>query len=404
MADMVVMPQLGNSVTSSLITSWLVSVGESVRSDTPICEIETDKSVITVESGFDGTVLALLVAEGDDVAVKTPIAVVGAPGESLAGGEAIGRSRTGERERMLRVSPRARAWARHNGVSLPEGSGSGPHGRIIESDLGRIPPGGSHEQRAEPAAAAPLASPAAAVARRSTAAGASEHVDIPLEGIRRITAQRMVESLATSAQLTFHASAPAQRLISLRNRLKADGSAHRIAEATIGTIVALAVAKAVRSHPLINAHALDGAVRTFTAVHLGIAVDTPRGLIVPTIPYASSMALSEFSEAAMSAIVKARTGALPLRALTPATFTVTNLGRLGVEYFTPILNPPQVAILGVGSITPSAATAESMSPSANPRIGLSLTVDHRIVAGADAARALAAFVEALTEIDLTLLT
>ncbi len=466
MAQVVVMPQLGNTVESCLITTWLVKVGDVVDAATLLCEIETDKSAMEVPAGVPGTVLALLAEEGDDVPVKQPIAVVGQPGESieefLAGaglppvmtGEAgevdesapeplvpasrgtveppvapSSTSGSGSASGSGAVSPRARGLAAATGIAATQLSGSGPEGRVIERDVRAamaagpgltagaravaedFVPGaagsgiGGRVTRADLADQSPVET-STSVASTSPTGPDREFpgavTEAPLKGIRKVIAERMMNSLATSAQLTYTATAPASGLLALRKRLK--GAADpELSSITVGDLVGYAAVKILAKHAAVNSHLSDGVLRTFASVHLGMAVDTPRGLLVPTLRFAETLTLRDFSRFSKQLAMDAIGGSISPDLLGGATFTVTNLGAFGIESFTPLLNVPQVAILGVDAIFPRAVINPDGSVGAEQRIGFSLTADHRVIDGADAARYLRDLSAAVADIDLTVL-
>lgn len=466
MAQVVVMPQLGNTVESCLITSWLIAVGDVVDANTLLCEIETDKSAMEVPSGVEGTVLALLAAEGDEVPVKQPIVVVGEPGENieelLAGaglppvttGEAgevdespaaqgaaaasapavaptpaVAPARAAEGE-PAGISPRARGLAAGQGIAAGRLAGTGPGGRVIARDVeaaiaagpaltagaraeasgfvpGAIGTGiGGRVTRADLAAASaePTVSAAAAEGAGPTVGleFPGEVTDTPLKGIRKVIAERMMNSLATSAQLTYTATAPAAGLLALRKRLK-NAADPELSGVTIGDLVGYATVKTLAKHPVVNAHLGDGVLRTFAHVHFGMAVDTPRGLLVPTLRFADTLTLRQFSVLSKQLANDAIAGSINPDLLSGATFTVSNLGSFGIESFTPLLNVPQVAILGVDAIFPRAVVNADGSVGAEQRIGFSLTADHQVIDGADAARYLRDLCAAIADIDLTVL-
>jgi pyruvate dehydrogenase E2 component (dihydrolipoamide acetyltransferase) len=466
MAQVVVMPQLGNTVESCLITTWLVKVGDTVDANTLLCEIETDKSAMEVPSGVSGTVLALLAAEGDDVPVKDPIAVVGEPGEDISeltpagtvpeehpGEERTGTRHEGASSPALRdddsslavssgsagagavstsgsVSPRARGLAASQGIAAEQLTGTGPQGRVIERDVqaaiaagpgltvgaraeaeGFVPGAagtgiGGRVTRADLASAPTVPEEAARDEQPSRKAAAVDFpgafTDTPLKGIRKVIAERMMNSLATSAQLTYTATAPAAGLLALRKRLK-HASDPELAAVTIGDLVGYATVKTLSKHPVVNAHLSGGVLRTFANVHLGMAVDTPRGLLVPTLRFADTLTLREFSVQSKALANEAIGGSINPDLLGGATFTVSNLGSFGIESFTPLLNVPQVAILGVDAIFPRAVVNPDGSVGAEQRIGFSLTADHQVIDGADAARYLRDLCAAIADIDLTVL-
>jgi pyruvate dehydrogenase E2 component (dihydrolipoamide acetyltransferase) len=449
MATTVVMPQLGNTVESCLITAWHVKVGDTVESSTVLCDIETDKSTMDVPAGVAGTVLALLVEEGDDVPVKSPIVIIGEPGEVVdtpsapaaeaapASAEPVAAPAPSAPAAPTAVatpaevptadapsSPRARAAADAAGISVQSaGVGTGPHGRIIERDVaaavaagpgltagargsdtyapgqtgtgigGRVTTG----DLAAPAAA-PVAAPAPIAAPTSGTV-----TETPLKGIRKLIADRMRESLAVSAQLSYDMSASAEAMLTLRARLKATDPSLGLNLVTIGDLIGLVTAKVVRNHPNLNAHLVDGVLRSFSDVHLGMAVDTPRGLMVPTIRNAAAMGLREFAATTKDLAGQCQAGRISPDLLTGATFTVTNLGSFGITSFTPIVNLPQTGILGINAIVPAATIDKDGNVGVERRISFSLTADHQVVDGADAARFLRDLTTAIASVDLFLM-
>jgi pyruvate dehydrogenase E2 component (dihydrolipoamide acetyltransferase) len=212
----------------------------------------------------------------------------------------------------------------------------------------------------------------------------------------------MHASLRDTAQLTMHASADARRLQELRSRLKRDGEALGLAGVNLNDMVMFAVAQTLRHFPEINAHFTGTSIRRFDGVDLGFAVDTPRGLLVPTIQGAHALTLADLSRRGKELAQRAIDGKAGPDDLAPATFTITNLGAFGVERFTPVLNPPQVAILGVGSIELKAVQRPDGSVEHVPHMGISLTIDHQAVDGAPGARFLQALSRNLAAFDLLL--
>jgi pyruvate dehydrogenase E2 component (dihydrolipoamide acetyltransferase) len=427
-----------------------------VDASTLLCEIETDKSSMEVPAGTSGTVLALLAAEGDDVPVKSPLLIVGEPGEDIEqvlAGAGLPPATTGEAgevdeaapeplvpaasapetaapavteapEAGAAVSPRARGLATSQGIAADLLAGTGPHGRVIARDVetaiasgAALTPGARAVASGfVPGAAGTgiggrvtredLAAGPAAVATPAVAAEASEfpgaYTDTQLKGVRKVIAERMMNSLATSAQLTYTATAPASGLLALRKRLK-DASDPELSAITLGDLVGYAAVKTLARHAKVNAHLADGVLRTFASVHLGMAVDTPRGLLVPTLRYAETLTLRQFSVQSKALANDAIGGSINPDLLAGATFTVSNLGAFGIESFTPLLNVPQVAILGVDAIFPRPVINADGSVGAEQRIGFSLTADHQVIDGADAARYLKDLCAAVADIDLTVL-
>lgn len=449
MATIVVMPQLGNSVESCLIMEWAVKPGDTVAVDQTLCSIETDKATIDVPSTDAGTVLQLLWEEGDEVPVKDPLLVLGEPGEHLdpdflashgvsasieadptppseAGGtddNPVPTFATTASDGA--VSPRARSLANESGLRIDAlDEGSGPHGRVIARDVethlaanpatstaraqGTTGTGtgiGGRVSTADLAGAGEAPRPT-----QPTDAGAASSTPqvgtttvTPLKGIRKVVAERMRASLAEAAQLSYTVSADATGLLALRRRLKGSQEWLGLRGVTIGDLVGYAVVKVLPRHPAHNATLADGVLTTYSDVHLGFAADTPRGLLVPVVHGAQSMGLGEFSRVSKELAAQAVGGTISPDALGGGTFTVTNLGSFGVETFTPIINRPQTAILGVAAITPHPVVTADGSVGVQQRIGLSLTADHQVIDGADAARFLRDLVAAIEDIDMTVL-
>lgn len=462
MATPVILPKLGNSVESSIISRWLKRKGQPVTQGEPLFEIETDKTTQQVDSPASGILLDVYFAEGDDVAVLATIAMIGAAGEApLPPAPSPTRGEGEERESdeaSLRhpvtpsllptegegepaphlvtsspspvgVSPRARNLAARKGLNLAGVPGSGPGGRVIERDVqaalaarpaltplaramvetgeyvapgqgsgvgGRIT--SKDLQAGQAAAAAPVPSAMQSV---PAAAPSDDFERVPLTNIRRIIAERMLASLQTTAQLTLNSFADARALQAYRTRLKASAEELGLREVTVNDLVLFAVSRTLPQFPDINALFTGDALLKARRVHLGFAVDTPRGLLVPVIRNADALSLREMSQVARRLSQAAADGKVAPDDLQGGTFTVTNLGNLGIETFTPVLNPPQVAILGVGSIhlKPIDVNGDAQFI---PHIGLSLTINHQVVDGAPGARFLQALARNLANLDLLL--
>ena len=446
MATIVVMPQLGNSVESCIIVEWMIAEGDTVSVDQTLASIETDKSTMEVPSTAEGTVLKLLWEEGDEVPVKDPLIIVGEPGEDISGlvpgGDAAPAEADAPAEQAAAapeaaapafateratgaVSPRARALAASNGVDASAiTEGSGPHGRVIERDVAAAIAAGPVLTSAARAAGVSAAegtgiggrvsvadagrtaetAPAAAVAAPAAAAdfpGAS--TSAPLKGVRKVVAKRMMESLTSTAQLTLNTTANAAGILAMRKKVKnADGSLG-LNKITLNDLVCFAVSRTLLKYPVFNAHLEDGVLTEFEQVHLGFACDTPRGLLVPVIRSAQALGLKAFSDEAKRLAGGAIDGSLSPDFLSGGTFTVSNIGSFGIETFTPVINLPQTAILGVGAITPRPTVAADGSIGVEQRLNLSLTIDHQVIDGADGARFLRDLVTAIENIDVTVL-
>jgi pyruvate dehydrogenase E2 component (dihydrolipoamide acetyltransferase) len=415
MATPVIMPKQGQSVESCVIVGWKKKPGDMVKTGEVICEVETDKATFEVESPAEGTILAIFHEAGSDVPVLATIAAIGKPGENFDGlrtGNTAPAAPVSAPRRSaalsaspaaglaapakIMASPRARALAASRGVALAGLRGTGPGGRIIERDVKTVMTDGTARTAAgtHPAAAAPP------VRADMTAAG--EFKEIRITGIRKLIAERMLASLQTTAQLTLNASADARSLQELRKRFKESAEGFGLREITVTDMVLFAVSRALLSHPELNALYAGDSLRQYSAVHLGLAVDTPRGLMVPVIRNADSLRLREIAQEARRLAEGCRGGGITPDELAGGTFTVTNLGSLGVQSFTPVLNAPQVGILGVGSIVPGPVLAADGSVSFIPQIGLSLTINHQVVDGAPGARFLQTLAEDIARFDLLL--
>jgi pyruvate dehydrogenase E2 component (dihydrolipoamide acetyltransferase) len=334
------------------------------------------------------------------------------------------------------ISPRARKLAQVEAVDASVLTGSGPGGRVIERDVaaaiaGRPPLTAAAKAALAAGGSVPVAgpgfagtalggrvglvdladvqkfaalSPAVPVVPPTGAAAYSDgHTDTPVKGIRKLIADRMRGSLENSAQLTFNGSANAKQIQALRARFKASEPALGLADVTIGDLLLYAVSRVLPRFPGANATLENGVLRSYERVHLALAVDTPRGLMVPVIRNADLLSLREISAEAKRLAAACQSGGINPDELSGGTFTVSNLGAFGVESFTPVLNAPQVAILGVDAIMPRAAAGPGGTVILEQRLGLSLTVDHQVVDGAPAARLLKAFADAIADIDLLLM-
>lgn len=415
MAQAIVMPKLGNTVESAILLAWHVAVGETVAAGDLLCEIETDKAALEVESDVSGVLLARFFEEGDEVSALENIAAVGQIGESFAelmptalqSNPAASSVKPG---RPVFISPRAKNLARRKGIDYRQLVGSGPNGRIIERDIEaainsqvKISPvaqamlaGGDYRIRDDAAADGRVTKAHLEAARpqKSPAVQAA-----PLRGIRRTIAKRMLESAQTTAQLTLNSSADATALVAFRQRLKNSDESLDLRSVTINVLLMYALAQTLPDFPDLNAVYENETLYRHQAVNLGLAVDTPRGLLAPVVDRAESLSLKQLSSECRRLIRACREGSIQPEEMSGGSFTLTNLGGLGIESFTPLLNPPQVAILGAGSINLKPMSGGD-GPIFVPHIGLSLTVNHQVVDGAPAARFLAALGGRLAHIDL----
>jgi pyruvate dehydrogenase E2 component (dihydrolipoamide acetyltransferase) len=398
MATPVIMPRQGQSVETCIITRWLVEKGAAVKTGDLLFTYETDKASFDAEAQADGILLDIFAAEGTEVPVLTAVAAIGAAGEAVdalrpaaegspappteppATAEPVSAESAEEipcpGSGRIRISPRARNMATRMGIDPCTVVGSGPNGRIIVRDIEK------HAERAEKKETPP-------VAMRNIPQAMPPGVDAEdrkLSNVRKIIARAMHESLSTSAQLTHHMSADVRKLLALRNAVKAELEKGSNVNITLNDMVCFAVIRALEQFPEINSHFLGESIRTFRKVHLGLAVDTPRGLMVPAIRNADDLSLKGLSGRLKEVAEQCRKGNVDPEILSAsaASFTVSNLGAYGVEMFTPVINLPQVAILGVNTITYRPADLGDGVFGFVPVIGLSLTYDHRAVDGGPA--------------------
>lgn len=411
MAQAIVMPKLGNTVESAILLAWHVAVGESIAAGELLCEIETDKATLEVESTVSGVLLAQFFEAGDEVPVLENIAAVGQVGESFA--ELMPSTATSPTPtKPVLISPRAKNLARRKGIDYRQVSGSGPNGRIIERDIEaaidsqvKISPvaqamlaGGEYEMNDDIPIGSRVTKTHLVPARQEKPAVIQA---VPLRGIRKTIAKRMLESAQTTAQLTLNVSADAAAVIAFRQRLKNSDEDLGLRQVSINDLLMYVLAQTLPDFPALNAVFENETLYQHQAVSLGMAVDTPRGLMVPVIHHANSLNLKQLSAETHRLALSCREGNVRPEELSGGSFTLTNLGGLGIESFTPLLNPPQVAILGVGSINLKPIQVEN-DVAFVPHIGFSLTVNHQAVDGAPAARFLAELAKNLARIDLLL--
>ncbi len=438
MANPVIMPRQGQSVEACIITAWHKKVGDAVSEGDLLFSYETDKSAFDEKSPVSGTMLAILAAEGDVVPCLDNVCVIGAAGEDISaftGGAPAAEEKkeqvpaaapavqkeavpTTRREGdVLRISPRAKALALKTGVDMTRVSPTGPHGRIIQRDIDAALDSGYHGTVADVEAflAGGYQNSTAVEVAQSTAVGAVQqgqgdavfvtggtdfglYEEAPMSGVRKAISRSMCASLTEMAQLTLNASFDATSIMEYRKQLKQNAEALGLPKITLNDMVLYAVSRTLPAHPYINANLVGDSFRLFRHANIGLAVDTERGLLVPTLFGADTMSLAQIAAASKEAAERARSGQLSPDEMSGGSFTVTNLGSLGIESFTPVINPPQTAILGVCTITNRMRADGSVYPA----MGLSLTFDHRAVDGAPAAKFLAQLCSMLENFQLLL--
>ena len=425
------MPRQGQSVESCVITEWKKKVGDKIAVGDVLYSYETDKSSFDEESEIEGTLLAIIAEDGDEVPCLEPVCIVGEEGEDIsalmpkseeaaapapaaaaaeeapaapaaptaAAAPAVSTA-TENKDGRMKISPRARHLAERTGADLSQAVPTGPMGRIIERDVNALLDKGIVIGSDAAKAAAPAEAPAPA-AKAAPAVSEAEYTDEKLPNIRKVIAKSMHASLSNMAQLTLNASFDCTKLMEYRKSLKANAEALGLANITFNDMILFAVAKTVGHHKYLNAHYLDDSetMRFFNVVNLGLAVDTERGLMVPTIFGADKMSLNDIAVEAKKLAKDAQSGTISPDYLRGASFTVTNLGSMGIESFTPVINPPQTGILGVDNITRKVKLVNGQDVFYSA-MGLSLTFDHRAIDGAPAAKFLKELCTNLENFDL----
>jgi len=391
----VIMPKQGETVESCIIVEWKKKEGDRVEKDEIICQVETNKAIFEIIAPEKGILLKILFKEGEDVPVYTPIAIIGEPGESIA--NLIPASHL---DSSVPISPRARHLAEEKGVEISKILGTGPEGRIIAQDVLNFlsKPGAIAPEEVTPGLAKSPLPVQVSLQTGPVSFYLGSQKEIPVQGIRKIIADKMIKSLQNSAQLTLNASAEVFTLLSLKAGWKEAASESDLSRISINDLVSYALIKTLPQFRTLNAHFLIDKIVEYDNIHLGIAVDTPRGLMVPVIHQAQLKSLVEISKETRRLKQACLDGSIQLEEMEGGTFTLTNLGMFGIESFTPILNIPEVAILGVNNIRLQ-PIRENSEIKYLPHLGLSLTIDHRVVDGATGAKFLNRLAFILTHYD-----
>ena len=413
MATAVIMPRQGQSVESCVIGEWFKKVGDDVGEGELLFSYETDKAVFEEAAKVSGKLLAVFFGVGDDVPCLETVAVIGAEGEDISGVAPKVEAEPEQREeapaeaaapaaalqtaeRARGISPRAKNAAERLRLDPAMAAPTGPNGRVIERDIAAL----AEESRTGSGLGGRLLPCDMETAKRQVeeltpAAPAEEYEDVKLTNIRKVIAKSMHQSLSEMAQLTHTVSFDATCIMNYRKQLKLAAEKLDVPNITLNDIMLYAVSRVLPRHPDLNAHYLGDSIRRFRHVNLGLAVDTPRGLMVPTLFNADEKSLREISSEAKALIAACQEGSINPDLLQGGSFTVSNLGSLGIEHFTPVINPPQTGILGVCGITERVRTGKDGGISVYPAMGLSLTYDHRALDGAPASRFLAELKTAL---------
>lgn len=417
----VTLPRLGQGMESGTIVRWLKAEGEAVRAGEPLYELDTDKVTQEVEAETDGTLARILVAEGE-VAVGAPIAVIATAGDGAAPAAPPSRAEPasaqpvpateapppaaatepsppsdvpapppvaaghdGAERSRIKASPLARRIARERGIDLASLVGTGPDGRIVAEDLDRPGAAGVDE--------------AAAAGTVETPAAAAEVEVVELTSIRRTIARRLTEAWAAPV-FQLGASAEMSEALALREALVA-ATADDDVKPTVNDLLVKLAAVALVRNPAVNAVYTGDEIHRFRSADVGIAVAAPQGLVVPVVRGADRLTVREIARARADLVGRSRANKLSLADLQGGTFSISNLGMFGVESFTAVLNPPQVAILAVGAVKDEAVVVDGEVEVA-PMMQLTLSCDHRAIDGADGARFLQTLVELVEQPGLAL--
>ena len=440
----VVMPALGESVTEGTVTRWLKKVGENVVVDEPLLEVSTDKVDTEIPSPASGVLISIDVPVDSTVAVGTKLASIGATGSSapIAAPAAVAPvsatpkavptppqtppplipkpapaapvqaapipaapipSSSGQKTSVLDdsyVTPIVRKLAADSGVDLSRVKGTGVGGRIRKEDVLAAVPRASAPASAPSAVAPTDVSPAARVPA-PVAVSPLRGTTVTMSRLRKVIAARMLESLHVSAQLTTVIEVDITKIARLREKAKASFETREGVKLTFLPFFAVAVCEALKQHPVVNASVEGDQITYHGAEHLGIAVDTERGLLVPVIRDAGDLNMGGIARRIVDVASRTRDNKISPDDLGGGTFTITNTGSRGALFDTPIINQPQVAILGVGAVVkrPMVVKGEDGGETIAIRsmVYLALSYDHRIVDGADAARFLSTLKERLEE-------
>lgn len=416
MAIEIIMPKLGMAMKEGTVSVWRKQIGEIVQKGEPILEVSSEKIEIEVESPGDGVLLEIAVQEGVPVPVSTVLGFIGQPGEKVEGlstaqQEAAATAIAPREEtlnaparpvdpsvtalpnsaKQIKASPVAKKMAEEKGLDLTAIIGTGPQGRITKEDvekaLEKMP---LHNEQEIVKAALPSVPLSESVHRTA------------VTGMRKVIATRMTDSLQQSAQLTMNLKADVTDLLALQSQAAAHVQKQYEMKLTITDFVARAVTLALQEEKQINSAWIDDEIHVFTSVHLGIAVALEKGLVVPVVRNADQLSLMELAKEIKDRGTRAKSAQLDPSEMSGSTFTITNLGAYGIEHFTPVLNPPEAGILGVGAIEDAPVWKDDQWERRR-LLPLSLTFDHRVLDGAPAAAYLQAVKKYLEQPYLLLL-
>lgn len=406
MSENIVMPKLGMTMTEGTIEEWHKEVGDAVEVGDPVLTISSEKLTQDVEAPGSGVLLSQNIKTGDEAQVGEVIGVIGEEGEDISSSseEAIeedkeehakeqmksdsnqeGKSASHELEskqptqqsssERIFITPLARKMADDKSLEIELIKGSGGNGRITKLDIQRVENQGYDYAKEKQA-----------VDSAQSFGAPVESIGEGLPSMRKVIAKNMRQSLANSAQLTLHRKASADKMIAIQKKLRNDIEEKNLdIRLTITVLIARATVLALQEYQKINATYHDGELVEYDEVHLGIATSLEEGLVVPVVKNAHQKTIGNLAKDIESASAHAREGTASGDLLSGATFTITNMGASGIEYFTPILNAPESGILGVGALQEELTLDENQEVVLGKKIPFSLTFDHQILDGAGAA-------------------
>lgn len=418
MAHIIEMPKLSDTMEEGGVAAWLKKEGETIKEGEAFIEIETDKATMEYNSPYEGVLYKILVPAGKTCALNQPIGIIAAKGEkvdvdALLGGKAkpaaapaapAKSTAKGESPKSapaptptiqttaktapakpagerLRASPLAKKIAAEKGIDITSLSGSGPNGRVILRDLAEgTPATASTGDKAPITARAPIAG----------------DQDIPLTMMRKTIAKRLLEGKNEAPHFYLTRSVNMTQLLAWRQRLNANVGKDDV-KVSVNDLIVLATAKALRRHPEVNASWQGQFIRQYGSVHVAVAVALPTGLVTPVVRHTDQLGVKEIARSSKALIEKAKSGQLQPDDYTGGTFTISNLGMMGIEEFTAIINPPQAAILAVGATIPTPCVNDKREVIVQDRMKITMSCDHRVVDGAVGAQFLQTLVSYLED-------
>ena len=415
MADNVMLPQWGMNMEEGTLVKWLVAEGDEIGKGQPLVEVETSKINSELESPTSGVIAHIMETEGSTVKVGTVVVVIGAPGENPPRPEVVSRRRArtprprssapAAADARRQVTPVARRLAQQNDLPLDDISGTGPNGRVTADDVRA-----AIAQRDEPAGRVQVVPAARLLARQNSigiddiegtgpggrilvedvereladSPAAAINMDlvaetVPLTGLRKTISERMAMSVHTMAQVTLTTEIDVTELVALRDSLLSEWRAHRLRPLDLDIMI-VAVADALQKHPRLNAHLVGENVHLLKDVNLGLAMAAPDGLMVPVLKDAASLSLLDAARGMRDLADRMRKNTITIDDMSGAGFTITSLSSYDIDAFTPIIDPPQVAILGLGRVTKKAAVHDD-EIAIRSMMHASVTFDHRALDG-----------------------